>query len=191
MARLASVDLATTWWEYLLLFLAVTASWAGVPFIGTAGLAAAAAAAGQGSLSLGAILVVSTIAGEVGGLIGYAVGFRWGRELFQRPGRSQSRRMKLLERGERAYAKWGRLAVFVTPAIVSGTAKMQHGQFAIWNFLASLAWTLSVAFSCYGLSRLATGNHSTRDIVILVIGLVATAVILLRRRHRREAEPVS
>jgi membrane protein DedA with SNARE-associated domain len=190
-ARLASVDLATTWWAYLLLFLAVTASWAGVPFVGTAALAAAAAASGQGSLSLQAILVVSTIAGEAGGLIGYAIGLRWGRELFQRPGKSQSRRMKILEGGERAYSKWGRLAVFVTPAIVSGTAKMQHGQFVIWNFLASLAWTLSVAFSCYGLSRLATGNHSIRDIVILVIGLVATAMILLRRRRRREAEPGS
>jgi hypothetical protein len=26
----------SAWWQYLLLFLAVTASWAGVPFIGTA-----------------------------------------------------------------------------------------------------------------------------------------------------------
>jgi hypothetical protein len=29
-----------------------------------------------------------------------------------------------VEKGERAYAQWGRLAVFFTPAIVSGTIVM-------------------------------------------------------------------
>ena len=29
-----------------------------------------------------------------------------------------------MERGERLYARWGWLAVFVTPAVVSGTVKM-------------------------------------------------------------------
>ena len=37
--------LGSTWWQYLLLFLAVAASWAGVPVIGTVGLGAAAVAA--------------------------------------------------------------------------------------------------------------------------------------------------
>jgi hypothetical protein len=35
------------------------------------------------------------------------------------------RREKMMKRGERPYARWGWLAVFVTPAIVSGTAKMR------------------------------------------------------------------
>jgi len=46
----------SAWWQYLLLFLAVTASWAGVPFIGTAAAGAAAVAASQGRLNLAAVI---------------------------------------------------------------------------------------------------------------------------------------
>ncbi len=184
---LLATGLATVWWRYLVLFLAVMASWAGVPFIGAAAVGAAAVAASQGQLNLVAVIVIATIAGEVGGLIGYAVGFRWGRQILERPGKRQAGRQKIVERGEQAYEKWGRLAVFVTPAIVSGTAKMHHGQFVLWNFVASLAFALSVAPTAYGLGRVATGHRSPHDILILVFGLVVGAlIILVSLRHRRK-----
>ena len=65
---------ATDVGEGVLLFLAVAASWAGVPAIGSAALAAAAVAASQGQFDLAVVILVSTIAGEVGGLIGYWIG---------------------------------------------------------------------------------------------------------------------
>ena len=148
-----AAGLGSTWWQYLLLFLAVAASWVGVPVIGTAALGAAAVAASLGKLDLAAVIAVATIAGEAGGLGGYAIGRRWGRRLLERPGRHQARREKMVERGEKLYARWGRLAVFFTPAIVSGTAKMRPYQFAFWNLLDSLAWTLLVAASAYGVGR--------------------------------------
>jgi membrane protein DedA with SNARE-associated domain len=179
--------LGSTWWQYLLLFLAVAASWAGVPAIGTASLGAAAVAASQERLNLAAVIAVAVIAGEAGGLGGYAIGRRWGRQLLERPGRHHARRQKMVERGEKLYARWGWLAVFFTPAIVSGTAKMRPSQFAVWNLLASLGWAVSVAASAYGVSRLATGHHSGHDIAILVIGLGAGALVTIAavRRHRR------
>jgi len=182
-----TAGLGSTWWQYLLLFLAVAASWAGVPVIGTAALGAAAVAASVGKLNLAAVIVVAAIAGEAGGLGGYAIGRRWGRRLLERPGRHQARREKMVERGERLYARWGWLAVFFTPAIVSGTAKMRPYQFAFWNLLASLGWALSVAASAYGVSRLATGHHTGHDIAVLVIGLGAGALLTVAgvRRHRR------
>jgi membrane protein DedA with SNARE-associated domain len=182
-----AAGLGSTWWQYLLLFVAVAASWAGVPLIGTAALGAAAVAASQRRLDLAAVIVVSVIAGEAGGLGGYAIGRRWGRRLLERPGRHQARREKVMERGEHLYARWGWLGVFVTPAIVSGTAKMPPYRFALWNLLDSLGWTISVAASAYGLSRLATGHHNARDITILVIGLIAAALVAVTviRRHRR------
>ena len=155
--------LGSTWWQYLLLFLAVAASWAGVPVIGTAALGAAAVAASQGRLDLAAVIVVAAIAGEAGGLGGYAIGRRWGRQLLERPGRHHTRREKIVERGERLYARWGSLAVFFTPAIVSGTAKMRPYQFAFWNLLASLGWAVSVAASAYGVGLARHGPpHRTR-----------------------------
>jgi len=182
--------LESTWWQYLLLFLAVAASWAGVPFIGTAALGAAAVAASQEKLGLAAVIVVSVIAGEVGGLGGYAIGRRWGRRLLERPGRHQASREKTLELGERLYARWGWLAVFVTPAVVSGTANMPPYRFALWNLLDSLGWTVSVAASAYGVGRLATGHHTGQDVAFLVIGLgagVLVAVAVVRRHRRRTA----
>src|ERR1700746_1764102 len=151
--------LGSTWWQYLLLFLVVAASWAGVPVIGTAGLGAAAVAASQQKLQLTAVIVVAVVAGEVGGLGGYVIGRRWGRRLLERPGRHRARREKMMERGESVYARWGCLGVFVPPAHVSGTAKMALGRFAFWNLLDSLLWTVSVAASAYGIGRLATGHH--------------------------------
>ena len=182
-----AAGLASTWWQYLLLFLAVAASWAGVPAIGTAALGAAAVAASQDKLNLTAVIVVSVLAGEAGGLGGYAIGRRWGRQLLERPGRHQAGREKMMERGERLYARWGFLAVFVTPAIVSGTANMPPYRFALWNLLDSLGWSASVAASAYGVGRLATGHHAAHDIAILAIGLAATAIVAIVavRRHRR------
>jgi len=188
-----AASLWNTWWQYLLLFLAVAASWAGVPVIGTAARGAAAVAASQGRLDLAAVIAVAAIAGEAGGLGGYAIGRRWGRRLLERPGRHQARREKIVERGERLYARWGWLAVFFTPAIVSGTAKMRPYQFALWNLLDSVGWAVSVAASAYGVGRIATGHHTGHDIVILVIGLGVGALVTVaavRRHRRRTARPV-
>ncbi len=191
MHLLASTDVVGSWWEYLALFVAVAASWAGVPFIGAAALGAAGVAASQGRLNLALVVGVSTLAGEVGGLVGYAIGDRWGRQLLERPGKHQAGRQRMVQRGERAYARWGRLAVFFTPAIVSGTAHMEHAQFVLWNLLASLGFSVSVAASAYGMGRIFTGNYSPHDIATLLVGLgvgVLVTVVYVRHRHRAAAK---
>ncbi len=185
MSVLLAAELGSTWWQYGLLFVAVAASWAGVPAIGTAALGAAAVGASQGQLDLVAVIVTATLAGEVGGLAGYAVGDHWGRELLERPGKHHEGRKKMVERGEQAFAKWGRLAIFFTPSIISGTAKMPIRQFVVWNFFASLAYSLSVAASAYGVSELITGPVTGRDIALLVIGLAVGSLILIFARRRR------
>ncbi len=158
MPVLLAADLASTWWQYLLLFLAVAASFAGVPAIGATALGAAAVAASQGRLDLALVVVVSTAAGEVGGLAGYLIGDRWGRRLLERPGKHQAGRQKMVEEGEQAYARYGPLAVFFTPSIVSGTARMRRKQFIIWNLVDSFGFSLSVAASAYGARE--AGNRS-------------------------------
>jgi membrane protein DedA with SNARE-associated domain len=178
-----------TWWQYLLLFFAVAASWAGIPFIGATALGAAAVAASQGRLNLAVVVGVATVAGEVGGLIGYAVGDRWGQFLLERPGKHQEGRRRMVEKGEQAYAKWGRLAVFFTPAVVSGTAKMRHGQFVLWNLIASLAFAVSVAASAFGIGRVVTGHTTLHDVVTLLVGLAVGALVMFWfvRVHRRRS----
>jgi membrane protein DedA with SNARE-associated domain len=188
-----SASAGNSWWEYALLFLAVMASWAGVPAIGSAAVGAAAVGASQGNLDLAVVIGVSVIGGEAGGLIGYSIGNRWGARILARPGKRQVGRQKLMDKGELAYAKWGRLAVFFTPAIISGTARMKLSQFAVWNLLASAAFTLSVAATAYGVGRVTTGHHSSRDILILILGLVMSAllIVVIVRRHRRHKSLVA
>ena len=173
--------------EYVLLFLAVTASWAGVPAIGSAAVGAAAVGASQSNLNLAAVIAISVVSGEAGGLLGYSIGNRWGTQILARPGRRQIGRQKLMDRGELAYAKWGRLAVFLTPAIVSGTARMKLSQFALWNLFASLSFTVSVAATAYGVGRITTGHHSVSSILILILGIFISALLTFAmvRRHRR------
>jgi membrane protein DedA with SNARE-associated domain len=136
------------------------------------------------------VVLVTTVAGEIGGLIGYAIGDRWGRQLLERPGKHQPRRQRMVERGEQAYSKWGRLAVFFTPAIVSGTAKMQHREFALWNFFAAFGFAFSVSASAYGIGRLVTGHHSSEDVGTLVVGLVVGVMVavLFVVHHRRHSK---
>jgi membrane protein DedA with SNARE-associated domain len=172
------------WWEYLALFLAVAASWAGVPMIGSAALGAAAVGASQGNLNLVAVLIIAAVAGEIGGLLGYRVGDRWGRRILGRPGKRQASRQRMMDKGERAYAKWGRLAVFFTPAIISGTARMKWSQFVVWNFVASGSFALAVGPTAYGAGRVSTGHHSTEDVSIFVLGLVMSVILIALVVHR-------
>lgn len=187
---LATSSGAASWWVLPLVFVAVAASWAGVPAVGGLAAGTAGALASQGKVGLGLVVAVVTVAGEVGGLIGYKIGVRWGRSLVERPGKHQASREKALAGGERLYARWGRLAVFVTPAIVSGTAKMQYREFAVWNMIASFGFALFTVAGAYGIGRLVTGNHGVRDIAILVVGLGAGSVLYFaaRRFHRRREE---
>jgi membrane protein DedA with SNARE-associated domain len=187
---LATEGLADTWWIFLVLFLAVTAAWAGVPVIGGVAAGTAGALASQGKLGLSAVIVIVAIAGELGGLIGYRIGFRWGRSLVERPGKRLESREKALATGERIYAKWGRLAVFVTPAIISGTAGMRLRQFVVWNFVAALGFALFTVAGAYGIGRLLTGHHTTRDILILVVGIGVGWALYRVARHFHPRHPI-
>ena len=186
--------MGSTWWPYVVLFLTVTASWAGVPALGPAAIGAATVAASQNKLDLTAVVVVSVLASEIGGICGYAIGRRWGRRLMERPGPHQARRIKVEQRGERLYARWGGLAVFFTPGIVSGTARMSPYRFAFWNLLASFAWTASVVASTYGVSKIVTGQFSWHNLASLIAGLGVAALViygLVRRRRRTAQRPAA
>jgi membrane-associated protein len=173
-------------WVYLGIFALVLLGWAGIPGIGATVLGAATAAASQGNLNIVAVLVVAIIAVEAGGIVGYSVGIRWGRALLSRPGPLLARRQRMLTAGEAMYVKWGRLAVFFTPCMVSGIAKMKYSQFVVWNFLAGAAYVVSVGLSVYGAGKVVTGHHDPVSVGSLVVGIaVGVAVFLLGRRYYR------
>lgn len=175
-------------WAYLAVFLLVMIGWAGIPAIGGTVIAGAAVLASQGKLNIVAVLIVSVLATEAGGLIGYAVGLRWGREIMSHPGPWLRRRQEAVGTGEALYAKWGRLAVFFTPCIVSGIARMNRAQFAVWNLLAGAVYVLSVGPAAYGAGKITSGQQGLEGGGSLIAGVAVgvVAFVLARRHHRRQ-----
>jgi membrane protein DedA with SNARE-associated domain len=173
-------------WAYFALFLAAAAGYMGVPIIGTAVIGAAAVFASQGELNIAAVLIVAAIGCEVGGLGGFRIGYRWGRELLVHPGPALQWRKKAVAQGEDVYQKWGRAAVFVTPSIVSGALEMKFRQFVVWNFLAGTVFVIGVAAGAYGAGKVATGQHDPVSLAWLAGGVaIVGGCVVLAGRHRR------
>ena len=174
-------------WAYVTVFVLVLIGWAGVPAIGGAVIAGAAVLASQGHLNIVAVLAVCILATGIGGLVGYAVGFRWGRDIMNHPGPLLLRRQQAVATGEALYAKWGRLAVFFTPCMVSGIAKMKLAQFAVWNLLAGAVYVLSVGPAAYGAGKISSGQQGLGSVGSLIVGVAVgvAAFVLARRYHRR------
>lgn len=173
-------------WAYLVVFAAAAAGYMGVPLVATAVIGAAAVVASQGELSIAAVLVVGAIGCEIGGLGGFRIGARWGRQLLEHPGPGLAWRKKAVTKGEAVYQKWGRAAVFVTPSIVSGALDMKFSQFVVWNFLAGTAFVVSVGSGAYGAGKVLSGHHDAASLGMLIGGVaVAAACIVFARAHYR------
>jgi membrane protein DedA with SNARE-associated domain len=174
-------------WAYLLVFALMVLSFAGLPAVGAAVVGWAAVLASQGKLNIVAVVIVALVGAEVGGLTGYGIGFRWGRKLLERPGPRHDRRQKVVSRGEKIFAKWGWLAVFLISTIICGMLKMKHSQFVVWNFIDAAVYVLAVAPAAYGAGKVASGEQGWGGLGPLVVGLAVAAgcAVLVARYYRR------
>ena len=173
-------------WPYFAVFALVAVGWAGIPAIGGAVIAGAAVLASQDSLNIVAVLTAAVLGTEAGGLIGYTIGLRWGRSLMNHPGPFLARRQKAVTTGEVLYARWGRLAVFFTPCMVSGIARMKLSQVAVWNFFAGAVYVLSVGPAAYGVGKVSSGQGSLGDVLSVVAGIaIGVGALVYAERYRR------
>jgi membrane protein DedA with SNARE-associated domain len=182
-------------WAYLAVFVLMALTFIGIPAVGPAVVGWAAVLASQGKLNIVVVLIVAALGAEAGGLIGYGIGARWGRGLLDHPGPWQQRRQNVVARAEAVYAKWGRLAVFVTPTLVSGVLRMKYSQFVVWNFVVGSVYVLSVGPAAYGAGKVAANEQDWESLGALVTGIAIAAVCTVlaakyyrRRRARRFAK---
>lgn len=173
---------------YLILYLAVAASWIGVPIVGAGVLAAAGVLASEGELSIWLVMAVAIVASWTGGYVGYLLGAHAGGVMAGRPGRWWRQRRRAIAAGERVYRRWGRLAVFVTPTWVSGALRMPRNTFLVWNAFASIASTCIAALGAYGIGATVIGQVQTRrGILALAAAALAVAAVGLAVQRRRRA----
>src|SRR4051794_14547681 len=124
-----------------LFFLAQVLSWAGVPALGTAAIGAAGALAGQGELRLASVLVIGAVGAEIGSVIGWWIGRRYGSRGGDDHGRISDGWRRAVEAGSRAAERWGPLLVVFVPSWVSGALEIPLRRFALWNLIAVIGYT--------------------------------------------------
>jgi membrane-associated protein len=173
---------------YAVLYLAVAASWIGIPIVGAGALAAAGVLASEGQLSIWLVLLVASFAAWTGGYIGYWLGRRMGGLVTDGKGRRRRQRRHAMASAERIYRRWGRLGVFLTPTWVSGALRMPQRTFLVWNALAAILSTMIAVLGAYGIGAAALGQLSARRgmlaLAVAAMALVAVAVVLYRLRVR-------
>jgi membrane-associated protein len=179
---------------YPLVFALIAIETMGIPVPGETALIAAALLAHDGQLDIVPLIVLASLAAIIGDNIGFAIGRKGGRRVFEAPGPLHHHRLKLLEHGEPFFAKHGPKAVFlgrwvsglrIASAWLAGINKMSWPTFLFWNALGGVAWATSVALAVYLLGDAAEKVISTAGPVAL--GVSVAAVIALVVWHRRRA----
>jgi membrane-associated protein len=178
---------------YWLVFALIAIETMGIPVPGETALITAALFAHQGRLSIAVLILLAAAAAILGDNVGFAIGRKGGRRLFERPGPFHDRRLAALAVGEPFFKRHGPKAVFlgrwvaglrIASAWLAGMNRMDWPRFLFWNALGGICWAVSVGLGAYFL-----GHAFER--VIGVGGLVAAAVVsgglltFLAWRHRR------
>ncbi len=168
----------------------------GVPSPGETALVAAAVLASRGKLDIVTVIVVASAAAIVGDNLGYLIGRRGGRALLTRPGPLHARRLRLIEYGDRFFARHGAKAVFfgrwmalvrVTAAWMAGANRMPLRRFFVYNALGGVSWATSVGLVAYWLGE--AGGHILTTIgkagaAAFVLAIILAFLWLRRRGHR-------
>jgi membrane protein DedA with SNARE-associated domain len=184
--------------EYLLLFVFVVILGAGLPGLGDAALIAAGTLAGEGKLNVGIVLATGMVAWMLGSVIGFEIGVRGGRPLLDHPGRLETRRRKLLAKGDRAFGRHTFVASATLPAFVSGIFRVRFWLFLLGALVAGVFWVGMYVGVSYFLGEEiakrigAAGTKALIGVILLVVlGLAARAVWSHWRAHHQEQQEQS
>lgn len=198
---------------YALVGLIIGVESLGIPLPGEIALVTAALLASHGTVDPVLVGVCATLGAVVGDSIGYAIGRKGGKPLFERLGRRFPRHFGPghLASAERSFQKWGMWAVFfgrfvallrIFAGPLSGALRMPYWKFLTANVLGGIAWAGGTTAGVYYLGVVAEDWLKRFSWVglILAVCLGAGSFALVRRRAARvrpepqegdaEAEPV-
>ncbi|WP_202872861.1 DedA family protein [Kribbella capetownensis] len=186
---------------YLVVGLVIGVESMGVPLPGETTLIAAALLASQGNLHLEFVIAAAATGAIVGDSVGYYIGRKAGRSLFERLGRrfhhfSEDRIVKA-EKYFHRYGVWtvffGRfvalLRIFAGP--MAGMLRMPYPKFLAANAAGGIAWSTTIGIVAYNIGDNADkifGQLSVWALVVLALAAVAAYTYYrIRRRHRETA----
>lgn len=153
-----------------------------------AGLAAGTDALGV-QLSLTALLIFCPIAAFLGAELGYYIGVRYGRSLFDRPdGRIfNQERVRYAEHWFNRYGPgkaiiFGRYVPIVRTLMspLAGILRMDKKKFTFWNALSAVIWTTSILIVGYLLGERVSGSIDKYLLPIVGLLIVLSLIPVLR-----------
>ena len=140
---------------------------------------------------------MGTIGYLAGGIVGWVIGYRGGRQLVLLHGDSIHLTPKRLERAERWFDRWGAMAVLigrVIPfvrsfiSIPAGIFEMPLLAYVVLTLIGSAIWAFSLAGLGWALGASYTNvDHAIAYIeytIVLAIGLTISLPIVARLRRR-------
>ncbi|HZX04726.1 DedA family protein [Kribbella sp.] len=184
---------------YLVVGLVIGVESMGVPLPGETTLIAAALLASQHHLKIEFVILAAALGAIVGDSIGYFIGRKAGRSLFERLGRrfhhfSEDR----IARAEKYFHKYGVWTVFfgrfvallrIFAGPMAGMLRMHYPRFLAANAAGGIAWATTIGVVAYKIGDNADkifGRVSVGALIAVAVVAVGLYVVHKVRKRRRE-----
>jgi membrane-associated protein len=164
---------------YAVVFALIAVETMGIPVPGETALITAGLLAHDGQMDIVPLIALAATAAILGDNVGFAIGRKVGRRVFEAPGPFHGQRLATLAVGEPFFERHGPKAVFlgrwvaglrIASAWLAGMNKMAWPRFLFWNALGGICWATSVGLGAYIV------GHAFEEI-IGVGGIVAAGVV--------------
>jgi membrane-associated protein len=185
----AFVDILLTFgvWALAAVIFAETGLMVGFFLPGDSLLVVAGLFARHGKLDIVMLNLVLSIAAITGDALGYWIGYRAGKALYNRPDSFFFRRKHLIRTHE-FYEKHGGKTIVIArfmpiirtfAPVVAGAAEMTYRRFAVYNIAGGIAWVTSMTLTGYFLGALIPNIDKHIDKVAIVIIFLSLLPALL------------
>jgi membrane-associated protein len=148
--------------------------------------------------SLAAFLIVAPIAAILGNLVGYAIGYRAGPVVFDRPN-SKLFRPEYVARAHAFYERFGSWTIIVgrfvpivrtVATVMAGVGRMRFSLYALYSTIGGILWADGVLLLGHQLGKIKfvrdhKGYIDYLVIAVVVLSLVPVAVHYLQGRRRK------
>lgn len=200
--QLPTLEEIIVWGGYVGLFAIVfseTGLFVGFFLPGDSLLVTAGLFAAQGQLNILVLIPLLLVAAISGNSTGYAIGFKAGHALFNRPQSRFFRRDHLLKT-KAFYEKYGPMTIVLAQfmpfartfaPVVAGVAEMKYRRFAMFNVTGAVCWIAGMLLIGYFLGRSIPGIEKHIEYVIAIVVFVSILPMIIKYvQHRLSQKSV-
>lgn len=148
--------------------------------------------------SLATFLIIAPLAAIAGNLVGYAIGYRAGPVVFDRPN-SRYFRPEYVERSHAFFERFGSWTIILgrfipivrtVVTVMAGVGRMRFPLYALYSIIGAILWTDGVLLLGHQLGKIEfvrthKGWVDVLVLVVVVLGLVPVALHYVQGRRRR------